>query len=165
MAKSYYAYRDENVKRVGTVTVVDGALTLTDKGFNELQDKFDELACKMEQVTRPQPVNQYIVIGKKGVKVEEQQIGECTGAIFKARAYSKCDSTDTYNAKTGLVIASRKVEEKLNRRALKDITALRQSLEELLTLVKSMEDSVDYKVGKLTLDLAKYQEGVDTTEE
>ena len=48
MSKSYYAYHDEKVTRVGTVTMVDGSLKLTDKAFNELQDKFYDLCDKME---------------------------------------------------------------------------------------------------------------------
>ena len=155
MTKSYYAYHDEKVTRVGTVTMVDGSLKLTDKAFNELQDKFYDLCDKMEQVTNPMPIMNYTIAGAE--IIDETQIDEVTDTVYYATSYSKCDPTDDYNSKTGLIVASRKTEEKLTRRALKDVTELKDSLRNLLTLVETIEDKLAFANGKLVLDLVRFK--------
>ena len=155
MAKSCYTYRDTNVKRTGTVTVVDGVLSLTEKQFKKLDEQFKEVATTYQTAIDPQPV-QTITYGAYG-QMTTEITGWTTEKSYSATSYSKCNPEDNYNAKTGLIVASRKTESKLLYKAAADLTNLRKSLETLLETVKDMEDKTLFKLGKNTLSLAKIQ--------
>ena len=98
MAKNCGVYKDKEVKRFNQVTVVKGETHLKGNMFDELTKAYLEL----EEAS-------YFPYAR-----------ETTGR-------SKCDPEDTYDAKTGLIVASRKAELKGNKYLLKDITTLRRA--------------------------------------
>jgi hypothetical protein len=130
--KNYFVYKDEEVKRFNHVTVVKGSFKLKNSAETLLDEKFINLNA----------LHNCVVYSNK-----------------EKEGRSKCDPKDTYNAKTGLIIASRKAELKANKETLSWVTEARKAAEEYLELLKDIEDKLDYKVGKTELDLIAFNKG------
>lgn len=73
--------------------------------------------------------------------------------IINSVGVAKCCDEDIYDEHMGMVVASRKCELKAMKSALKDFTRYRKALEKELELVKDIEDKLDLKVLKLSLEL------------
>lgn len=129
--KSYLVYKDKDVKRFKHVTVVEGKGNLKESTYDQLA----HLNSKLDYAAC-----------------------ELYGEI-KAKGRSKCSPSDTYDEKLGLIVASRKAELKVAKAKLVAITKVRKAAEEYLELLKNIEDKLDYKVGKLNLDLVRINRG------
>ena len=126
--RNYYSYKDLNVETLNNLqTRVDGILTIDKYERNRLS----VLQHNLEEVYYKLP------------------------SAYLESAKSTCCEEDTYNAKKGLVVASRKAELKTMNRALKDVANLRRALEKELELVKDIEDKLDFKALRLSLELVK----------
>lgn len=125
MPKNHLVYKDTEVKRFNHVTVVKGRANIKASTLRELS----ELENKIQDI--------------RCVLWSEPEV---TGR-------AKCSPEDTFNEKTGLVVASRKAELKSAKYYLKAVDELIVLTERYLELLRSIEDNIDYKVGKLTLDL------------
>ena len=125
MPRNHFVYKDKEVKRFNHVTVVKGGAKIKESTLNELT----ELENKI------------------------QDISYALWADTETTGRAKCSPEDEFNEKIGLVVASRKAELKAAKQYLKAVDELIVLTERYLELLRSMEDNIDYKVGKLTLDL------------
>ena len=125
MPRNHFVYKDKEVKRFNHVTVVKGEAKIKESTVSELTELENKIQLiSCELWARP----------------------EVTGR-------AKCSPEDTFNEKTGLIVASRKAELKAAKLYLKTVDELIVLTERYLELLRSMEDNIDYKTGKLTLDL------------
>jgi len=127
MSRNHLVYKDTDVKRFNHVTVVKGVSYLKTHTLQEVVNKKEKLNDLLE------PLYEW---------------EETTGR-------SKCAPEDTYNEKHGLVVASRKAELKANRHYLTKVTEARRAAEDLLKLLKDIEDKVDFKAGMISLNLVQ----------
>ena len=126
MPKNRYAYKDKDVKTFNKkVTVVKGEMKIKDSAMDDL-NRFDSMIC----------ISYYALL----------ETVEATGK-------SKCSPEDTYDEKTGLIVASRKAELKATKVKLKQVDRAIKIAEQYLEYLRELEDKLDYKVVKLSVDL------------
>ena len=149
MAKSHYTYQSVDVNVVGPVTTVDGVVSLTGRTYNELVDMMQDAEAAFNNVVKEVPILQFTADDPSSF----EPVGYRSRADYCGQGYSKCSDEDEYDGKKGYVIASRRAELKATKLALKDVTEFERKLASLHNLVKEMEDSLDQKVVKFSVDL------------
>lgn len=124
--KNHCVYKDKEVNHYGQVTVVKGTCDVKDNVLREIK----RLVYKVNDASEITP--------------HVETIGK-----------TKCDADDTFDTKKGLIVASRKAELKATIKICKEVTKLRQEVEELYRFLLDIEDKIDYKAGRLSLDLVE----------
>ena len=125
--RNHFVYKDKEVKRFNHVTVVEGESVIKSSTTNEL----DYYLTKMEDLVWE-------------LRYNEQFTGR-----------SKCAPEDKYDEKKGLIVASRKAELKAVKHQLTKVDELKRTLEKMTDLVHDMEDQLDFKMGRLSLELVR----------
>ena len=125
--RNHFVYKDKKVKKFNHVTVVEGDAEIKESTVQELDDLDMKIASSLWMLSNPEAVI----------------------------ARSKCSPEDTYDEKKGLIVASRKAELKSVKRYLNRVTELKKYVQQLLTLTQDIEDQLDFKMVRLSLDLVR----------
>lgn len=125
--RNHFVYKDKDVKRFNHVTVVEGSSHMKESTIHYL----DVLAMDISGTL--------------------WHLGSCKETTGR----SKCAPEDKYDEKKGLIVASRKAELKAVKRYLSQVDKLKKNLEKMTDLVHDIEDQLDFKMVRLSLELVR----------
>lgn len=148
MSKKNYSYQDVDVTYSGNVTVVNGELHLSTKLTNKLLNALGKLGLEFNNVVDPQNISD-IVMTDEGDILDEEILGQYSAKHYSSNGYSRCHADDKYDAKTGLIIASRKAELKVLKEALRDMTELETAAYEFLKVTSESSEALKNRIIKI----------------
>ena len=125
--RNHFVYKDKEVKRFNHVTVVEGSSHMKESTIHYLNTLSADISDLLWSL---------------------DDYEETTGR-------SKCAPEDTYDEKKGLIVASRKAELKAVKRYLSKVDELKKNLEKITDLVNDIEDQLDFKMVRLSLELVR----------